>query len=331
MKCQACKSDCTTPLQCAACHAVTYCSRECQKADWKGGHKAACVTLKPASPVAVSAAPSPSPAAVPAKQAVPARATVKDDVELDADDLDALKSVSKGYRYFARTMDAKEAAIVGDTRPKRVDGGVAPTSFSPTPITAAEATRASAASAWNSAATFEERDMTTWMRDRLKALLLEAHAAAPLTLHVEDTGTLVLSGIRGWGSSSASIILSRGKPKFIYDLNFSVAFSITTEAATASASLEDEPDDAPASRDAGKKDAKKPSRVCLRFTDVSNDSEEDGGSAKGRDVRVEFAGGALAGGVQDRVRVAFASASGVSIMTRVRAAVEQAVGEFKAK
>ena len=35
--------DATAPLKlCARCHAVWYCSSECQRADWKAGHKRVC-------------------------------------------------------------------------------------------------------------------------------------------------------------------------------------------------------------------------------------------------------------------------------------------------
>ena len=32
--------------QCARCHGASYCSKECQVSDWKGGHKQACVRIR---------------------------------------------------------------------------------------------------------------------------------------------------------------------------------------------------------------------------------------------------------------------------------------------
>ena len=44
MKCSnvPCKVHSEKLLKCAACGSVGYCSKECQKADWKAGHKQSC-------------------------------------------------------------------------------------------------------------------------------------------------------------------------------------------------------------------------------------------------------------------------------------------------
>jgi hypothetical protein len=44
--------------RCAACQAVAYCTRECQKAHWKKAHKRECATLAGAAGGAAANAPS---------------------------------------------------------------------------------------------------------------------------------------------------------------------------------------------------------------------------------------------------------------------------------
>ncbi len=53
--CQHCKKTCRL-LQCARCRSVFYCSRECQKQDWKAGHRKQCRAMEAANMSTASAA-----------------------------------------------------------------------------------------------------------------------------------------------------------------------------------------------------------------------------------------------------------------------------------
>ena len=95
--------------------------------------------------------------------------------------------VKKGYRYFARTLSTEDTALIGSIAPKKIEtspqvagggssavaigaataaigggvgGGVAGAASAATPAQPAPA----AASAWNSAGTWEERDVSSWAK-----------------------------------------------------------------------------------------------------------------------------------------------------------------------
>ena len=44
--CAACGAKPEKRLMCAGCNKVCYCSKECQKKDWKAGHKALCKKIQ---------------------------------------------------------------------------------------------------------------------------------------------------------------------------------------------------------------------------------------------------------------------------------------------
>ena len=72
--------------------------------------------------------------------------------EDDAEDMAALKEVSKGYRYFSRTASEKEKELIGDIAPKKVVAASLPKATS----------SAKSASVWNSGGTWEEKDKAAW-------------------------------------------------------------------------------------------------------------------------------------------------------------------------
>lgn len=64
-------------------------------------------------------------------------------------------------------------------------------------------------SAWNPGNTFEDKDYSTWTRNRLREVI-EAHTVEAFDVKFSNVKT----------SGDANIILNRGKIKFIYDLQF---------------------------------------------------------------------------------------------------------------
>ena len=173
------------------------------------------------------------PVAAPAASPLPLTTVDGSGVELDAEDLAAIADVKKkGYRYFARKLGAEETAAIGDIRPKNVTAA-APTSaqsFAPTPVLASAAPSVSSASAWNAGnTTHEERNVSAWAKARVKELIEEGRASGELEVPLPGVGRVVVTGIKGWGSSSADIVISRGKTRFIYDLHFSFVASVVGE------------------------------------------------------------------------------------------------------
>jgi len=120
----------------------------------------------------------------------------------------------KGYRYFHRDVSEHEAKIIGDITPERVGGN--DSDDDPMPIAAATATPQSLAtnSAWNTAKTWEERDMTTWAKSHLESLLVG------VSQDVTDS-LAEIKELADW-DGDASIPVIRGRPRFLYDFTFNV-------------------------------------------------------------------------------------------------------------
>lgn len=100
----------------------------------------------------------------------PASTTPQKSSDTDDSDVDigAMSSSMKGYKrtatgktttYFNRELSEKEASLIGDITPKRID--VSP-SVTPTP------SPAPTGSAWNTAGTWEEKNITDWTTKRIK-------------------------------------------------------------------------------------------------------------------------------------------------------------------
>lgn len=261
-------SNCRKPgaaLRCGICKKKSYCNRECQKSDWsfhkricekpKESPKPAAAPASSSSSEATSPAPAPSPSPKPA-----APSSSSNEVELDEEDLAAIADVrKKGYAYHRRQLDSKELEMIGDIRPKLASpapqpiasptvseasslasSAAAAPSLTPTPVPSAEAGAGSMAKAseWNSGGTIEERDLSPWARGRVKELLRER--AGELVLPLPGVGRLEVTGVTGWGGSTAEILISRGRAKRIYalehDFGFLVEMVSDSEAATAAAS-----------------------------------------------------------------------------------------------
>jgi hypothetical protein len=286
---------------------------------------------------------------------------VVNEEDLDADELEALKAVKKGYRYFARKLDDKEMAAIGDIRPKAIaapaaaaDGTVAasaaavaaaaPVSSPPPGSDAGSGAAVSAASAWNTGGTYEERNLGAWFKDRLKELLREGRRDGSLCAPLPGGQRLAVSGVTGWGSSSADIVISRGKSRYVYDASFKVTFTLLPGGDAASASttgpagsgsgdddvvMEDHAADEVGDDSKEKDKAGKPPRVHLHFVEVSNETE-----GAPREVRFLAGKPAPSAAQLDAARAALAldkpdAATGVA--AAVRRVVEAVVQEFMAK
>lgn len=244
MLCGNCRAE-GAKLRCTVCKKVAYCNRNCQKSDWRF-HKRVCKKPekkkkdkdgKRKSSKATNSAAAPAPASAssgsssgsgssssrekPAKKAT----SQPTQAELDAEDEEIVKSL-KGYRYFHRDVSEHEAKIIGDITPelmtKTSTTGDDDDLDAPQPMVAATSTPSSlaSASAWNSARTFEERDMTRWAKAHLESLLVD------MSVDVADA-TAVIKELSDW-EGDASIPVIRGRARFLYDFNFTIKLDVNS-------------------------------------------------------------------------------------------------------
>ena len=153
--------------------------------------------------------------------APPAKVNINRD-DIVKDESSESNELMRGYKktkdgkttsYFTRELDEHAKALMGDIAPKKLTGS-------------GEATRpverkTSAASAWNSAGTFEERDRSKFCADMLKEKIGNGMVVVESEEYkVEVTG---IKNVEGEGS----IILRRGKMNFIWDYAFDVTYKIS--------------------------------------------------------------------------------------------------------
>jgi tetratricopeptide (TPR) repeat protein len=186
------------------------------------------------------------------------------------------ETTSKGYCYFKRQLPSEENKLIGDITPKAVSSVSTSPSVEtlPTPIAPVTTEKATvAASSWNHAGTWEERDTTALVKDRMKELCLAASAS----LSVGETTTsggeadmqsalsdamkaidmkqeslqssleamkTAISPITGRVSEvqsvegEAQIVLTRGKKCYLYDFAIKLKIEVTVEETPFSGSLE---------------------------------------------------------------------------------------------
>ena len=114
-----------TLRECSVCHAVKYCSRECQVAAWKEGHGKICKTLKEGGPLAIEAAAA-------AANAAAESSDEDEDEEEDSDDEDSGSEDGEGEGDGPAEEAAPEgekpkagASSPSDTEPSAADADAA--------------------------------------------------------------------------------------------------------------------------------------------------------------------------------------------------------------
>lgn len=345
-------------LRCGICRKKSYCDRNCQRQDWPF-HKRICEKPKfsdadalepkgPPSSSSADAAPvAPAPPAV-----APAPALARDStVELDAEDLAAIADVKKkGYAYHAQhaRLAAAELQAIGDNRPKLAavassssgGGQAAPSSAAPAPAAVSLETpkapptsaACSSASVWNSGGTVEERDATAWVRGRLKELMRAR--SSELCCALPGVGRLEVVGIEGWGDSSADVLISRGKARFLYDIHCGFTVELVTDEALAGcpdlaevllAGAGPVHDDASGDVDSvAPGNRPKQPRAIVRFPDVSNDTE-------GQQLEVRVAWGKPAPKDGNTRELITTTLHNGGIVASLRALMEALIADFKAR
>lgn len=131
---------------------------------------------------------------------------------------DAPKAVK--LPYFHRTLSPEDTALIGDITPKPISSSTTATAASaaanPAGRTALEG------SAWNAAQTWEERDCTSWGKNKLREVFASSSSASG------DVSFVEASKVEG----NASITHVRGRARFMYDWNFTVEVSVLHDGRT---------------------------------------------------------------------------------------------------
>lgn len=301
--CMSCRAE-GAKLRCTVCKKATYCSRNCQKSDWRF-HRRTCkkpakkktTPSKPSKPAASgggsgsgsssssgskAAAPAPAPKPKPAKKKQSPEPT---QAELDAEDEEIVKSL-KGYRYFHRDITDHEAKLIGDTTPELLESKAS--NDDPVPV---QHSKITSSSAWNTAGTWEERDMTKWAKGHLTDLLVG------ITQEVTD-GHIAVKELSDW-EGDASIPVIRGKPRFLYDFTFKAKLELNAVGSSAAKKAE------------------------VKFIDFSNDEDE-------HEVELTFVSPKPSQLHQAAIRSVMERPGGL-LFAKLNTALEQFVVDFKAK
>ena len=169
------------------------------------------------------------------------------------------ETTSKGYCYFKRELPSEEQQLIGDITPKAASPS--PT-LAPTPISPADVPSSNGgvtASSWNHAGTWEERDMTASVKDKLKEMcvgvdvsleggmggggqaLEEALKSMDMASSQADPMASIermsaaLSTVRASVTEAskvegdAQIVLARGKKRHCFDFNMTLKFEVVLE------------------------------------------------------------------------------------------------------
>ena len=144
-----------------------------------------------------------------------------DDDEEDAAILKGYKKTSDGRKttYFNRELSAEDKKLLESTNsgPKPITVAASTSTSSSVPAASSGGT-----SAWNSAQTFEERNLTSEAHRRLKALLLGVRCDLP-----GGAGVVRVTGVCDIAGDCVSAS-SRGKKRIIYDLSCTVKWELSS-------------------------------------------------------------------------------------------------------
>ena len=127
------------------------------------------------------------------------------------DSFKGYKKTSTGQTttYFHREISHEEKQLLGDLTPKRIDGTTI-TSTSPQTITG---------SAWNSAGTYEEKNVSDWTQQTLRKKISNVIHQIP------SNGQVVVTNIsKIEGDSTVSVI--RGKKRYLYDISITLDWKV---------------------------------------------------------------------------------------------------------
>lgn len=186
-----------------------------------------------------------------------------DDIYDDEDNKILNETKKKGYCYFRRELSEQDKNLIGDIKPKTIRQQEEEPMEIERPLPKADQSSLEA-SCWNSAGTWEERDMTQHIKDRLSKLTnVSIHQAggADALKSMENAlksieNSISADGIEKLSNSlanidgsilevekndgEAQIVLTRGKKRHIYDFTLKLKFEITLSDPVSLSDAEDE-------------------------------------------------------------------------------------------
>lgn len=146
----------------------------------------------------------------------------------DEEDAKLIKeTASKGYCYFRNQPNTETKELIGDITPKAL-------SASPEEMVVVQPATASssvAASDWNAAGTWEERDFSQLVKSRLTSICLESSFELRAGDSDDVAASATVTEVKKC-DGEAQVVLTRGKKRHIYDFNVDVKFDATFGAST---------------------------------------------------------------------------------------------------
>jgi tetratricopeptide (TPR) repeat protein len=169
----------------------------------------------------------------------------EDEDEYDAEDLKVIEETKrKGYCYFRNQPSSETAQLIGDISPKAISHPAA----APAPLPAvmdttaaaseaSSAARLATASSWNSAGTWEEKDCSAFVKDRLteicNSVTVQVTLPGDSTSASGEDGQMATDHVVNARITSvdkcdgnAHIVLTRGKKRFIYEYHINLKFEV---------------------------------------------------------------------------------------------------------
>jgi tetratricopeptide (TPR) repeat protein len=187
-------------------------------------------TTTSAAPTTKVAAAAPSPSQPDVKGGMKSVST-SDESTTKSDDMKGYKIVNgKKTSYFNNELSPEAAALIGDIAPKKLDtAGTTGTNKDGT----AAADGDKATSAWNTAGTWEERDVTAWAIPSLQEQLTQTTYQLPASSPAPGATVCVTAAVV---TGHASVATVRGKKRFLYEFAVVIDWKLT-EHVVASGSL----------------------------------------------------------------------------------------------
>lgn len=150
----------------------------------------------------------------------------EDEVKRDVSSDNQAKSVK--LPYFHRQLSAEDNALIGDITPKLISNNP---NISSMTCEEQKITNTNSGSAWNSANTWEERDMSEWAKDNLITLFADNEILPSINQYIISTKKP--TKIEG----HAQIAHVRGKARYIYEFSFDIACTINKQSSTSPSSV----------------------------------------------------------------------------------------------
>ena len=167
-----------------------------------------------------------------------------DDDDDDNDELTEQELASlRGYKktkdgrttsYFTREISEEERQRMGDMAPKKLNCSTASNIDSSPSVVSPSTTDLKATSrpsAWNQAGTWEEKDCTSWCKDRLTGILQKTYTTGPIQgaaasyLPALKTKIATVENLTGEGS----VAITGGRKRYIFDFHAELKYEIHKE------------------------------------------------------------------------------------------------------